>query len=79
MDKEWTIKFENANAGTLHLKSEWLPDETPAAVKTYKGKKEDTVKKDVGFEGQMVNGKRTGKCKQFYEEGSLFDGYMLED
>ena len=27
----------------------------------------------------MVNGKRTGKCKQFYEEGSCFDGYMLDD
>lgn len=27
----------------------------------------------------MVDGKRTGRVKQYYEEGSLFDGYMLED
>ena len=46
----------------MHLKSEWLPDETPAAVKNAKGKKKKVVKKDTGFDGEMIGDKKTGKC-----------------
>ena len=79
LDKQWPLKFEEENAGSIRLKTEWFPNDAPAAVLKHKGKKVQTVKKDVGFEGQMVNGKRTGKAKQYYEEGSLFDGYMIID
>ena len=32
LDKLWYIKKDDKNAGSLHLKSEWLPDETPAEI-----------------------------------------------
>ena len=57
------IKENDENAGSLHLKSEWLPDETPTAVKNAKGKKKVVVKKEEGFEGEMIGDKRTGKCQ----------------
>ena len=62
LDKQWQIKYEDANAGSLNLKSEWLPDETPTAVKNAKGKKKKVVKKDTGFDGEMIGDKKTGKC-----------------
>ena len=78
LDKQWQIKHDEENAGSLHLKSEWLPDETPEAVKNAKGKKKQVSKKPEGFEGEMIGDKRTGKCQQFFGD-SLFDGYMLND
>ena len=63
LDKQWQIKENDENAGSLHLKSEWLPDETPTAVKNAKGKKKIVSKKEEGFEGEMIGDKRTGKCQ----------------
>jgi len=34
---------------------------------------------DNGFEGAKFEGKKTGKAKQYYSDGSFFDGFMLED
>jgi len=34
---------------------------------------------DNGFEGSKANGKKSGKAKQYYQDGSFFDGFMLED
>ena len=34
---------------------------------------------DNGFAGQKVDGQKTGKAKQYYLDGSFFDGFMLED
>ena len=34
---------------------------------------------DNGFEGAKFEGKRTGKAKQYYTDGSWFDGFMLHD
>ena len=34
---------------------------------------------DNGFEGAKFEGKRTGKAKQHYTDGSWFDGFMLHD
>ena len=69
LDKLWPLTFDGENAGSLHLKTVWLPDDTPDAVDVYPGKKVDTVEKDQGFEGQMVKDKRTGKARQYYEGG----------
>ena len=27
----------------------------------------------------MADGKKSGKAKQYYKDGSFFDGFMLED
>jgi len=53
--------------------------EVPDIIKKHKGKRVDKELKDQGFEGQMISDKRTGRCKQYYEEGSYFDGYMRMD
>ena len=34
---------------------------------------------DNGFEGAKFEGKKTGKAKQYYKDGSYYDGFMLED
>ena len=34
---------------------------------------------DNGFEGSKFEGKKTGKAKQYYKDGSFFDGFMLAD
>ena len=34
---------------------------------------------DNGFEGAKYEGKRTGKARQYYTDGSWFDGFMLHD
>ena len=32
---------------------------------------------DNGFEGAKFEGKKTGKAKQYYKDGSYYDGFML--
>ena len=32
-----------------------------------------------GFEGETINGQKTGKAKQYFKDGSFFDGFMLND
>ena len=34
---------------------------------------------DTGFEGQRADGKKSGKAKQYWTDGSFYDGFMLED
>ena len=63
LEKGWPLKFEEENAGTLNLKTEWIPNDTPVAIQCIRGKRENIVRKEEGFEGEMVKGKRTGKVK----------------
>ena len=50
----------------------------PASVKAVNPKVQANDP-DNGFEGAKNEGKRTGKAKQHYTDGSWFDGFMLHD
>ena len=34
---------------------------------------------EAGFDGQKADGKKSGKAKQYWTDGSYYDGFMLED
>ena len=73
---------ENAAVEELKaLKGKPMSDnakQVPAEVKAVVGK--NAVKEpDQGFDGQMADGKKSGKAKQYWKDGSYFDGFMLED
>mmetsp|Transcript_21160 Transcript_21160/g.26098 ORF Transcript_21160/g.26098 Transcript_21160/m.26098 type:complete len:131 (-) Transcript_21160:2420-2812(-) len=52
--------------------------QAPAEVKAIGGK--NAVKEpELGFEGTKADGKKSGKARQYWKDGSFFDGFMLED
>jgi hypothetical protein len=51
----------------------------PPEVKNAPGSKTMVAEDEVGFSGQKVMNLKTGKAKQFYQDGSYFDGFMLND
>lgn len=54
------------------------PKAVPAEVKAIGGK--SPVKDEAdGFDGAKADGKKSGKAKQYWKDGSFFDGFMLED
>ena len=50
----------------------------PAEVKAITGRV-PAIDDCTGFVGSKFEGKKTGKAKQYYKNGSYFDGFMLED
>ena len=52
--------------------------QTPAEVKAISGRVAANDP-DNGFEGAKFEGKKTGKARQYWTDGSFFDGFMLED
>ena len=48
----------------------------PADVKSAQGK---NPAEEEGFSGQKIGDAKTGKAKQWYKDGSYFDGFMLDD
>ena len=49
---------------------------SPPDVKKVDGKQ---PAKEEGFEGMKVGDVKTGKAKQWYKDGTFFDGFMLND
>lgn len=52
--------------------------QTPAEVKAVTGRAA-VDDPENGFQGAKFEDKRTGKAKQYYTDGSFFDGFMFED
>lgn len=54
------------------------PKQVPAEVKAISGRAQADDPEN-GFVGAKFEGKKTGKAKQYYLDGSFYDGFMLED
>ena len=51
---------------------------TPAEVKAVGGKS-NVKDESKGFDGAMADGMKSGKAKQYFLDGSFYDGFMLKD
>lgn len=51
--------------------------QAPNEVKAI-GNKIDVRDTTAGFEGQCANGLKSGRARQYWTDGSFFDGFMLE-